>query len=674
MLSTSLSLQLYTRDLSGSLARTASQPTVKADAAYYKATIGKVRTVDDLVGNYRLFSYAMKAYGLEDMIYAKGFMKKVLESDLSNTKSFANKLSDSRYRDFAAAFNFGTDGKIKSAGDLQSSEQEDDLVGLYAAHNARASDAVTAETAYFGQAIAGVRSVDGLLSDSRLVSFVETAFTLDPATSPYDLRAALVSDVSDPASFANRHAAQGYDKLAAAFQFRADGSLAAGSTAQTSAALAATKEAYARAANGGVNSAAEGLDTAYYTGGIGAITSVDALMADRRLLGYALVSVGLDPAYQADSTLRSVLTSDPADPASFANQQADGAYRALARAFNFQADGTLASGTNAQTAAQTDATVAGHKANYAKPDDFETTHYEIITSGLSRVDDVLSDDRVYAYLLKAFDIDASTLTHAAGRLGLQPDPANPDGLGKAVLKAALTSDLADPSSFVDANGDPKLVGLVRHFNAAKDGSAAAPRIAQSQPSITLLAKAYVAAVGTDKAKLAAAKGEATYYATAVMKVASVDDLLKDQRLVAFILKANDLTARDAPAATLRAILTSDPGDPKSFANTAKDTRYRAIAAAFNFTATGAIAAPAAVAVQTRQQLQATGDLYLHQTLEGQAGDTNKACAWRSTSSARPPRSPAAMTCWRTRPCCRSFRRLSACRPRRAPPISTRRPS
>ncbi len=45
----------------------------------------------------------MKAYGLDDMICAKAFfMKKVLESDLTDANSFANKLSDTRYGQSAA--------------------------------------------------------------------------------------------------------------------------------------------------------------------------------------------------------------------------------------------------------------------------------------------------------------------------------------------------------------------------------------------------------------------------------------------------------------------------------------------------------------------------------------------------------------------------------------------
>lgn len=65
-----------------------------------------MKTVDEFLKNDRLYQYAMKAYGLEDMIYAEAFMKKVLESNPTDANSFANKLTDKRYRDFAAAFSF----------------------------------------------------------------------------------------------------------------------------------------------------------------------------------------------------------------------------------------------------------------------------------------------------------------------------------------------------------------------------------------------------------------------------------------------------------------------------------------------------------------------------------------------------------------------------------------
>src|SRR6478752_6796792 len=108
MVSTYLNYNLVSRDLQKSITKISQQTDVSRDTAYYKENIGKVTSVDDLLKDFRLYSYATKAYGLEDMAYAKAFLRKVLESDLSDQNSFANKLSDKRYREFAAAFPFGT--------------------------------------------------------------------------------------------------------------------------------------------------------------------------------------------------------------------------------------------------------------------------------------------------------------------------------------------------------------------------------------------------------------------------------------------------------------------------------------------------------------------------------------------------------------------------------------
>ena len=54
----------------------------------------------------------MKAHGLEDMTYAKAFMVKALKEGVSDPDSFANKLTDKRYAEFVAAFNFAENGEL----------------------------------------------------------------------------------------------------------------------------------------------------------------------------------------------------------------------------------------------------------------------------------------------------------------------------------------------------------------------------------------------------------------------------------------------------------------------------------------------------------------------------------------------------------------------------------
>ncbi|MER2249325.1 DUF1217 domain-containing protein [Methylorubrum podarium] len=107
MTDTLTSYRLIAKDLTASLQRKAAEPSVARETAYYEANIGRVKSVDDLLGDQRLYAYAMKAYGLEEMTYAKAFMRKVLEEGAASAASFANRLADDRYTAFAKAFSFG---------------------------------------------------------------------------------------------------------------------------------------------------------------------------------------------------------------------------------------------------------------------------------------------------------------------------------------------------------------------------------------------------------------------------------------------------------------------------------------------------------------------------------------------------------------------------------------
>ena len=91
-------------------AMTAEQPDVTTATAYYKANIGSVKSAADLVGNYRLLSYALQAYGLGNEINSTALVKKVLEGGVSNPKSLANTLPNPAWKAFAAAFDFTDPG------------------------------------------------------------------------------------------------------------------------------------------------------------------------------------------------------------------------------------------------------------------------------------------------------------------------------------------------------------------------------------------------------------------------------------------------------------------------------------------------------------------------------------------------------------------------------------
>ena len=84
----------------------ATEPGVKTATAYYAANIGKVTSIGDFVGNYRLLSYALDAYGLGNQVNNKALVTKVLEGGVASSKALANTLSNPNWAKFAAAFNF----------------------------------------------------------------------------------------------------------------------------------------------------------------------------------------------------------------------------------------------------------------------------------------------------------------------------------------------------------------------------------------------------------------------------------------------------------------------------------------------------------------------------------------------------------------------------------------
>lgn len=160
MTTTMISYQAVTRNITQSLARTAAKPDVAASAAYFEKNIGKVKTLDDFMKDDRLYRYAVDAFGLGEMAYAKAFMRKVFEGGVSSSNSFANKLSDKRYRELAATFDF-------------TAEQT--------------------ETIYFETNIAKVKTVTAFTSESasRMFDYAIEAFGLESVADTPEEKAAI---------------------------------------------------------------------------------------------------------------------------------------------------------------------------------------------------------------------------------------------------------------------------------------------------------------------------------------------------------------------------------------------------------------------------------------------------------------------------------------------------
>ncbi len=187
VLSTSASFQLLVRDLPRSLSITASDPVNARETEYYRANIVNVKSIDDFIGDDRLFAYAMRAHGLEEMIYAKAFVRKALEEGIDAPDSFANSLTDRRYREFVSTFNFARYGETTVAFDRTQSGTIDRYLRYRLEQSAGEQNEGVRLALYFERRIGEVSSLLDLLADRALLTVTQTALGLSSATSALDV-------------------------------------------------------------------------------------------------------------------------------------------------------------------------------------------------------------------------------------------------------------------------------------------------------------------------------------------------------------------------------------------------------------------------------------------------------------------------------------------------------
>ncbi|WP_392712277.1 DUF1217 domain-containing protein [Rhizobium ruizarguesonis] len=611
MVSTYVSYLSVARNLNASLSSVASQATVSRDSAYYKENIDKVTTVDEFMGDYKLYSYAMKAYGLDDMTYAKAFMKKVLESDLSDSSSFANSLSDGRYAEFAAAFKFG--GETKTA---QSDVQRDNLLDAYEDSFDTEADDIADETDYFEENISSITSADDFLSSSRLKNYALTAFGLSTEyTSSSFLKQVLTSDLDDADSFVNQLGDDVYVSLARAFDFNEDGSTDGDLMSEDQISLVSSAYAVASSTIASTETG-EAYDT-YFAAEIGNITSVDQLMSDDKLVGYLRIAYGLSDD-ESDSYISAALKSaDIAEAIGLSD---------LHDAFNFDEDGALADGDTAQTSNQTATTTAAFDENYqvlvanASTED-ATDNYTTRIASVTSIDDFLvsndddddddNDDlpELWEMALRAYDID-------------------PDSVSRSEVRKILESDPADSKSYVNSLDDDRFVAFRKAFNFDDNGDVTVPLQAMSESVVDDYAAYYkqnkIRYLEGDELTEAtdAANDEITYFREQMATITTASEFLADDRLVSFALEAKGLDPDDVTSDELEKMFSSDLDDEDSYVNKLDDNRFAELVGSFNFDQDGNISADPTGTVQQRGDVLETIDSYVRLTLEDDQGDSN----------------------------------------------------
>lgn len=99
--------QFLKRTMETQQAQFARAPVVQRDSEYFRVRIGEITSAEDLVDDRRLLRVALGAFGLDDDLPNRFFIRKVLEEGTQDRGALANRLSDARYREMSEAFGLG---------------------------------------------------------------------------------------------------------------------------------------------------------------------------------------------------------------------------------------------------------------------------------------------------------------------------------------------------------------------------------------------------------------------------------------------------------------------------------------------------------------------------------------------------------------------------------------
>ncbi len=203
MITTYASYTSISRNLPTSLARVAEKPEVARESAYYLSNIGNIKSVDDFMADSRIYNYALKAHGLEDMAYAKAFIRKVLTEGIKDPDTFANQLADKRYAALAETFNFEAFEDATTAFEKAQKGVIDKYQRQTLEEDAGADNAGVRLALYFERMAPSIKSGMEILADDALAEVVRTVLQLpaEMAALDVDRQAEFIADAVDIESF-----------------------------------------------------------------------------------------------------------------------------------------------------------------------------------------------------------------------------------------------------------------------------------------------------------------------------------------------------------------------------------------------------------------------------------------------------------------------------------------
>lgn len=184
------------------------EPQHARAAETFRERIAGITSPKEFVQDFEVYSFVMRAFDLEDQIFGKGMIRKILESDPTDQTSLVNRLTDARFGELHAALGFTT-GLGAQSPDFSNTAWQDGIVEQYFERAFTKGYAEQNETVgtvlEFREKFVGLNSWYDVLKDTDLTEFFQTALNLPSELSGLDVdkQAEILADKYDLSKLAD---------------------------------------------------------------------------------------------------------------------------------------------------------------------------------------------------------------------------------------------------------------------------------------------------------------------------------------------------------------------------------------------------------------------------------------------------------------------------------------
>ncbi|MEM6602462.1 MAG: DUF1217 domain-containing protein [Pseudomonadota bacterium] len=164
--------------------RLLSGTVVQRETNYFRDNIANINSAEEFVEDDRILRIALEAYGLGEEFSKKAFIQNILESDLNDPNSAANRVTDPRWEAFSEGF---LKSQIETPGPLDSDFGPRIAQRAYAFELTKfTTDTVLSDiesdAAKFRTTMKNITTADQLVADRDALNFVKEAFGLTDST------------------------------------------------------------------------------------------------------------------------------------------------------------------------------------------------------------------------------------------------------------------------------------------------------------------------------------------------------------------------------------------------------------------------------------------------------------------------------------------------------------